>query len=73
MDDTMNLGHEPENENIFSSDPVLHTDAARRAEEAILNEEPSRTIRRKKKKQQLPKWQRMLWKYWPPHTYRPYI
>lgn len=46
-------------------EPVLQTDAARRTEEAILNEQPTRTVRRRKKKQ-LPKWQRLLWKYWPP-------
>ena len=49
-----------------NAEPVLQTDAARRTEEAILNEEPARTVRRRKKKQQLPKWQRMLRKYWPP-------
>lgn len=48
------------------NDPVLQTDAARRTEEAILNEQPSRTVRRRKKKQQMPKWQYLLWKYWPP-------
>lgn len=60
MEDNFDLNQNAENK------PVLQTDAARRTEEAILNEEPSRTVRRRKKKQQLPKWQRLLWKYWPP-------
>ena len=46
-------------------DPILRTDDARRTEQAILNEEPVRTVRRRKRKQ-MPKWQYMLWKYWPP-------
>ena len=65
MEDNFDLNQSSENTQRFQQDPVLQTDAARRTEEAILNEQPSRTVRRKKKKQ-LPKWQRLLWKYWPP-------
>lgn len=53
-------------QNKTQSEPIFQTDAARRTEEAILNEQPSRTVRRRKKKQQMPKWQRLLRKYWPP-------
>lgn len=65
MEDNFDLNPDAENEQHIQTEPVLHTDAARRTEEAILNEEPSRTVRRRKKKK-LPKWQRLLWKYWPP-------
>ena len=65
MEDNFDLNQIPESELAAQSDPVLHTDSARRTEEAIMNEQHSRTVRRKKK-QQLPKWQRMLRKYWPP-------
>ena len=65
MEDKMNLDQNTDRIQ-YRNDPLLQTDAARRTEEAILNEEPSRTVRRRKKKQQLPKWQRLLWKYWPP-------
>ena len=64
MEDKKNL--DQSTGKLYRNDPLLQTDAARRTEEAILNEEPSRTVRRRKKKQQLPKWQRLLWKYWPP-------
>lgn len=65
MEDNFDLNQIPESDGAAQSTPVFQTDAARRTEEAILNEQPTRTIRRKKK-QQLPKWQRMLRKYWPP-------
>ena len=65
MEDNFDLNQIPESEQPAQKDPILQTDSARRTEEAILNEQPSRTVRRKKK-QQLPKWQRMLRKYWPP-------
>ena len=56
MEDNFDLNQNPNG---------FQTDSARRTEEAILNEQPSRTVRRRKK-QQLPKWQRMMRKYWPP-------
>lgn len=65
MEDNFDLNKNSENERSFQNDPVLQTDAARRTEEAILNEQPVRTVRRRKKKQ-IPKWQYLLWKYWPP-------
>lgn len=60
MEDNFDRNQNADNET------VLQTENARRTEQAILNEEPSRTVRRRKKKQQMPKWQYLLWKYWPP-------
>jgi len=60
MEDNFDL-----NQNV-EQEPILRTDDARRTEQAILNAEPTRTVRRRKRKQQMPKWQYMLWKYWPP-------
>ena len=48
MEDKMNLDQNTDRIQ-YRNDPSLQTDAARRTEEAILNEEHSRTVRRRKK------------------------
>lgn len=66
MEDNFDLNQNVEDTKRYQDEPVLHTDAARRTEEAILNEQPVRPARRRKQKQPRSKWKRLLWKYWPP-------